>query len=103
MISIKPKWVAKILNGEKTIEIRKTMPKCDLPIDVYIYCTWGTGKYNQMMKQFGEYLKINKALEIIKKHIYIDGFTIMRKDFDWNITQEEYNLLKEILNNENSN
>ena len=39
MISIKPKYVAKILNGEKTIEIRKTMPKCDLPIDVYIYCT----------------------------------------------------------------
>ena len=39
MISIKPKWAAKILNGEKTIEIRKTMPKCDLPIDVYIYCT----------------------------------------------------------------
>lgn len=39
MISIKPKWVAKILNGEKTIEIRKTMPKCDLPIDVYVYCT----------------------------------------------------------------
>lgn len=39
MISIKPKWVAKILNGKKTIEIRKTMPKCDLPITVYIYCT----------------------------------------------------------------
>lgn len=39
LISIKPKYVAKILNGEKTIEIRKTMPKCDLPIDVYIYCT----------------------------------------------------------------
>lgn len=39
LISVKPKWVAKILNGEKTIEIRKTMPKCDLPIDVYIYCT----------------------------------------------------------------
>ena len=39
LISIRPNWVAKILNGEKTIEIRKTMPKCDLPIDVYIYCT----------------------------------------------------------------
>lgn len=39
LISIKPEWVAKILNGEKTLEIRKTMPKCDLPIDVYIYCT----------------------------------------------------------------
>ena len=39
MISIKSQWVAKILNGEKTIEIRKTCPECDLPIDVYIYCT----------------------------------------------------------------
>lgn len=39
MISINPYWVAKILNGEKIIEIRKTMPQCKLPIDVYIYCT----------------------------------------------------------------
>lgn len=38
LISIKPEWVEKILNGEKTIEVRKTMPKCELPIDVYIYC-----------------------------------------------------------------
>ena len=41
MISIKPQWVEKILNGEKTIEIRKTMPKCELPCKVYIYCTMG--------------------------------------------------------------
>lgn len=41
MISIKPQWVEKILNGEKTIEIRKTIPKCDLPVKVYIYCTKG--------------------------------------------------------------
>ena len=39
MISIQPKWVEKILNGEKTIEIRKTTPKCELPCKVYIYCT----------------------------------------------------------------
>lgn len=39
LISIRPEWVAKILNGPKTIEIRKTAPKCDFPIDVYIYCT----------------------------------------------------------------
>lgn len=48
MISIKPKWVEKILNGEKTIEIRKTKPKIELPCKVYIYCTksqelWGDG------------------------------------------------------------
>ena len=41
MISINPQWVEKILNGEKTIEIRKTMPKCELPCKVYIYCTKG--------------------------------------------------------------
>ena len=39
LISIKPEWVEKILNSEKTIEIRKTMPKCELPCKVYIYCT----------------------------------------------------------------
>lgn len=39
LISIQPQWVEKILNGEKTIEIRKTIPKCDFPIKVYIYCT----------------------------------------------------------------
>ena len=39
LISVKPKYVADILFERKTIEIRKSMPKCDLPIDVYIYCT----------------------------------------------------------------
>ena len=48
MISIQPQWVEKILNKEKTIEIRKTIPKCKLPCKVYIYCTkgqelWGDG------------------------------------------------------------
>ena len=38
MISIKPKWVAKILNGEKTIEIRKKFP-VDYVGWVYIYNT----------------------------------------------------------------
>lgn len=41
IISVKPQWVEKILNGEKTIEIRKTMPKCELPYKVYIYETKG--------------------------------------------------------------
>lgn len=43
IISISPKWVAKILNGEKKLEIRKSIPKCNLPIDVYIYCTKNGG------------------------------------------------------------
>ena len=40
MISIKPKWVEKIANGEKTIEVRKTAPK-EVPFKCYIYETKG--------------------------------------------------------------
>ena len=39
LISIRPKWVEKIANGEKTIEVRKTQPKLETPFKCYIYCT----------------------------------------------------------------
>lgn len=39
MLSIRPKWVEKIANGEKTIEVRKTKPKLQTPFKCYIYCT----------------------------------------------------------------
>lgn len=41
MISIQPKWIEKIANGEKTIEVRKTRPKEETPFKCYIYCTKG--------------------------------------------------------------
>lgn len=44
LISITPKWVAMILNGKKTIEVRKTAPKLETPFKVYVYCTQD-GKY----------------------------------------------------------
>ena len=39
LISIRPKWCEKIVDGEKTIEVRKTRPKLETPFKVYIYCT----------------------------------------------------------------
>lgn len=39
MLSIRPKWVEKIANGEKTIEVRKTRPNIATPFKCYIYCT----------------------------------------------------------------
>ena len=56
MISIQPKYVAGILNGKKIMEIRKTTPKCDLPIDVYIYCTKGKPKILDAKKRLEDYL-----------------------------------------------
>ena len=39
LISIRPKWCEKIVNGEKTTEVRKTRPKLETPFKCYIYCT----------------------------------------------------------------
>lgn len=39
LLSIRPKWVEKIVSGEKTVEVRKTRPKLKTPFKCYIYCT----------------------------------------------------------------
>lgn len=39
LISIRPRWCEKIVNGDKTIEVRKTRPKMNTPFKCYIYCT----------------------------------------------------------------
>ena len=39
LISIQPKWCEAIAAGEKTIEARKTAPKCEVPFKGYIYAT----------------------------------------------------------------
>ena len=44
LISIQPQWCEKIFNGEKTIEVRKTAPKIEMPFTVYVYQTKIKGK-----------------------------------------------------------
>lgn len=39
LISIQPKWCEMIASGQKTVEVRKTVPKLPTPFKVYIYCT----------------------------------------------------------------
>ena len=39
MLSIRPKWCELIASGEKTIEVRKTKLKLEMPFKCYIYCT----------------------------------------------------------------
>jgi len=45
LISINPKWCEKILNGKKTVEMRKTKPKLETPFKCYIYCTKPSKKF----------------------------------------------------------
>lgn len=58
LISIRPEWVAKILSGKKTLELRKTRPNLETPFKCYIYCTnsgvamgmWG--KHGKVVAEF---------------------------------------------------
>lgn len=72
MLSIKPQWVEKILNGEKTVEIRKSIPKCDLPCKVYIYET-----KDKIL--IGEHFERSKS----KENLYFGGKAkyITKKDY----------------------
>lgn len=54
LISIGPEWCEKILNGEKTIDVRKSASK-ELPIKVYIYETKGSSKKGRG-KVIGEFI-----------------------------------------------
>lgn len=65
LISIQPKWVEKIASGEKTIEVRKSVPKLEIPFKCYIYCTQGKVKdlfscsdwiYQNRMRVIGEFV-----------------------------------------------
>ena len=84
LISIQPKWVEKIVNGEKTIELRKTRPKIETPFKCYIYMSQGDLKdlgsysewiYKNRMKVIGEF--VCDRIEIFEK----SELGIKSKDF----------------------
>ena len=66
LISIQPKWCELIANGKKTVEVRKTRPKIDVPFKCYIYETkaydtlFGKGKPKKLCvgggKVIGEFV-----------------------------------------------
>ena len=45
LIAIQPKWCELIAEGKKTVEVRKTKPKLDVPFKCYIYMTAGDASY----------------------------------------------------------
>lgn len=54
LISIQPKWCELIASGKKTVEVRKTKPKLDVPFKCYIYMTMGKCPkfvYNEKLKK----------------------------------------------------
>jgi predicted transcriptional regulator len=84
MISIQPKWCKPICSGEKTVEVRKNRPNCELPFKCYIYCTKGKPTFSQSAfcdnvsngKVIGEFIcdRIDKG--ILRKSEFFDSVNI---------------------------
>lgn len=70
LMSIRPEWVAKIFNGEKTIEVRKTAPKP--PFKVVVYCTKG----DYLLYHYKEIKAIFCTYETYRAQIEKEGHTI---------------------------
>lgn len=80
LISIQPKWCGLIASGKKTVEVRKTRPKLDVPFKVYIYCT-----------KPRHYFKISKHLLVSDESLFLvngkvkmcDGFGVEYEDREY--------------------
>ncbi len=82
MLAIQPQWAEKIAKFEKTIEVRKTAPKCETPFKCYIYMTQGKLKdlgiysewvYKNRMKVIGEFI-CNNASELDYVYYWNNGY-----------------------------
>ena len=95
LISIKPEWCEKIVNGKKTIEVRKNKPKLETPFKCYVYCTQGMNLWLAGIKGKREIQKLNGQVigEFICDEVYpirvLESGTI--RDWDY------YNLYESCL------
>lgn len=76
LISIQPKWVEKIANEEKTIEVRKTAPK-QVPFKCYIYCTKGKPDNSLLIDKDGHHVIIGDYRNAFNHDV--------NGNVDWNI------------------
>lgn len=67
LISIRPHWCEKIVNGEKTIEVRKTAPK-EVPFKAFIYCTKTKNKWS-LCDYEGAYQNSKGEIVYAQQHI----------------------------------
>lgn len=80
LISIQPKWIEKIVKGEKTIEVRKSRPKIETPFKCYIYCTKAKSKW-RLSNYDGAYE--NSTGEIVYAQQHIVGEFICDEVYEW--------------------
>ena len=87
LIAIQPKYCELIANGKKTVEVRKTKPKLDVPFKCYIYCTKDNTFAEKTLRGFDDngkaiYYKANKGKVI--------GEFVCDKVYDLKFVPKEY-------------
>lgn len=91
MLSIRPEWCEKIAKGEKTIEVRKTIPKIETPFKCYIYMT-----ATKERCRFWEYITAyqNSKGDIVDGSQKVIGEFICDRIYEWtyNYNVGEYNI-----------
>lgn len=92
LISVHQEWIAKMVSGEKTGELRHTWPKrCDTPFRVRLYCTRGRGPETLLLDgkggaEIGHYENILAGWQIGNGYVVgefiCDGRTIVKGSTD---------------------
>lgn len=92
LLSIKPKYVELIASGEKTIEVRKTAPKCETPFKCYIYMTQGK------LKDLGIYSEwvYKNRMKVIGEFICDKVYPIKNRGSSFSVADEEQGVTNEI-------
>lgn len=90
LLSTRPKWCEKIVNGEKTIEVRKTAPK-EVPFKAYIYETYDK-KYDDIGICWGkEKCFEHGCKKVIGEFICdkVDEYTFSHYEAEYRVTHVE--------------
>lgn len=90
LISIKPQWAKLIAEGKKTVEVRKTKPKLDVPFKCYIYCTDAKGQAFFTKGENGNYAPARMGnRKIIGEFICDEIYHIKNYDTRFSINNDE--------------
>ena len=93
LISIRPQWVEKIANGEKTIEVRRTRPKLEVPFKCQIYET--KGQYIKFIH--GAHTKYGYGRgKVIGEFICDKVYSIKNRGSSFSVADEEQSVTNEI-------
>ena len=88
LMSIQPKWCELIASGKKTIEVRKTKPKLDVPFKVYIYCTQDFANFATKTKR--SEMWVGEPLNNVSKGRYLGNGKVIGEFVCDEITEYPY-------------